>query len=194
MSDSEFSVIQIIRDVLREIDSPIPDRIAKEVTARVRPDQLQDAFDQMILHYVRHVLSQERVELRRNYNQASIRAAATPDTGNSPDPGQPIEVRSARLRIRDLQWEEMLDTYPVYLGPGNSNWKYLRDCTPEDLERNAEVLEHTARRTMTRAAAIRGFAGFLREHRLGTVGDIPESLQSAAFAAFNSTTASVVSR
>jgi hypothetical protein len=137
-----------------------PAALAKEVGRRIGRNQQAAALQQALPVVVQHVVSRSR-------------GAYVPEQRTTP-PSRSRKVAS----IRET-WRRMLRDR-IAVGPDVADWKFLGDCTADDLAYAAAIREDHARRNAARAQQLRDLAERLAEHGVSTVADLPEPVLSAS--------------
>jgi hypothetical protein len=133
-----------------------PGVIADEVLRRVPSRMVKQALQQALRLYVRQVISEVRIT-------------------RPPAPSSP--ARSAKVSaIRDGWQRRLRDRIHC----GNGNWKFLAECTYEDLLAAAGERRELAERNMAWARQYDEWARLLTEHDVATFGDLPAEAQMSA--------------
>lgn len=154
MSDG-FDLRALVREVVKNATVADPAFIVKEVNAKIALPDRDTALEEALRPYVLTFLSQMRMS-----NRAATRAVS----GRS---GKVAGIREAWRRIlRDV----------ITVGPGDGDWKFLSDCTADDLDFAASLREEHARRNQAIADQYRHLAELLPEHDVPTVGALPEDV------------------
>lgn len=159
MSD-RFDLRALIREVCNTSTMTDPASIAKEVGRRIGRNQQADALDQALPLVVQHVISR-------------YRAISVPQQRTAPAPNRSRKVAS----IRET-WRRMLRDR-IAVGPAVGDWKFLGDCTADDLAYAAAIREDHARRNAARAEQLRQLVDLLVEHGVETVGQLPDQVLAA---------------
>lgn len=152
---ADFNLRSIVREVLTSSTIADPGVVAEEVLRRVPSRMLKQALQQALRLYVRQVISEVRV--------------SRPPVASS--------NRSAKVSgIRD-GWQRRLRDR-VHCGDGN--WKFLAECTYEDLLAAAGERRQLAERNLAWARQYDEWARLLTEHDVATFGELPAEAQMAA--------------
>lgn len=151
--DSTFSLRALIREVGRTSLVADPGLLADDVYRRIPAEDRDAALQQALRQSVRQVMSEERM-------QTQITAPSSPGT-------------SAKVQgIRD-HWQRALRDR---LNVGEGVWKFLADCTAEDLIFAAEQRREQASRNRAKAAQFDTLRQQLDEHGVDRVGDLPANV------------------
>jgi hypothetical protein len=162
---SEFSLSRLVREVCRDSDIIAPDLLAKEVNRRIRKADRDAALQEALESYVGQYVARHR-------SGFSVSPGGQPCAdahSGSAAGGHSHKVAAIRDIARSLR-----DRVSVGAGPGE--WKFLADCTAENLAYAAAMREEHARRTYARAQQYRRLAELLDEHGVSTVGELPRSV------------------
>lgn len=154
---SAFVLRQLVRDVLAENESADPGEVAEAVMGRIPRGMVRVALAQSLRLYVRQVISETRT---------ARPPAPTPATGKS------LKVAA----IRDGWQRRLQDRVHV----GSSEWKFLADCTYDDLLAAAAERRELADRNNAWARQYAEWARLLTEHDVATFGDLPAEEQMHA--------------
>lgn len=157
-----FDLRALIREVCDTSAMTDPATIAKEVRRRIGRNQQGDALDQALPLVVQHVISRRQ-------------PIAVPEQRSV----APTSNRSRKVMSIRENWRRMLRDR-IAVGPDTSDWKFLGDCTADDLAYAAVIREEHARRNAARARQLRDLAGQLAEHGVTTVSELPEPVLSAS--------------
>jgi hypothetical protein len=160
---TEFNVRALIREVLDDTDYAEPDQIAKETTARIPAEHINDALHEAMRELARIVMSQHRRQVRA---RSTTRAEAPAGGGRS----------RKRDRIRRYH-RELRTRYR-----GVSGYKLLADMTRDDLLAAAAERDDQAAANQARADELRRWAALLEQHGAARVGDLPGAALDAMFA------------
>lgn len=156
-----FDLRALVREVCDTSTMTDPATLAKEVGRRIGRNEQRAALDQALPLVVQHVISR-----RQPIAMPEQRSAATPN-------------RSRKVASIRETWRRMLRDR-IAVGPDTSDWKFLGDCTAEDLAYAAAIREDHARRNAARAQQLRDLADLLAEHGASTVSELPEPVLSAS--------------
>lgn len=157
MSAAEFNLRAVVRDVLTEADEADPGVIAGMVMARIPKKDRDAALSQAMRLFVRQAISETR-------------------TGNAPRSNvSPIRSTSHKVAaIREGWMRRLHDRVHV----GGSEWKFLADCTYDDLLRVAEERQELAERNGAWAREYRAMADAVLDADVATFGDLPADTQA----------------
>jgi hypothetical protein len=155
-----FDLRALIREVCDNSTMTDPATIAKEVGRRIGRNQQRDALEQALPVVVQHVISRRQ-------------PIAVPEQR------APTSNRSRKVASIRETWRRMLRDR-IAVGPELGDWKFLGDCTADDLAYAAAIREEHARRNAARAQQLRDLADRLAEHGVTTVSDLPEPVLSAS--------------
>lgn len=151
MTDNEFSLRHLVRDVLAESSEADPGAIAALVLARITKPNTRDALDQALRLFVRQVISETRIK-------------------SAPNPAPSPINRSVKVAaIRDHWQRRLRDRVHV----GATSWKFLADCNYEDLCAAAAERSQLAERNASWARQYREWAALLTDHDAATMRDLP---------------------
>lgn len=155
----DFILRQLVRDVLRDTDKADPGEVAGEVMARIPRGMVRAALSQALRLYVRQVISETRI------GRTGPQSTVTPLN------------RSAKVTaIRDGWQKRLRDRVHV----GSGEWKFLADCTYDDLLAAATERRELAERNQAWARQYDAWARLLTEHDAATFGDLPAETQMQA--------------
>lgn len=154
---SDFILRQLVRDILAETDAADPGEIAGQVMARIPPRMIRVALSQALRLYVRQVISETR-------------------TAHPPVAPTAINRSAKVAAIRDGWQKRLRDRVHV----GGSEWKFLADCTYEDLIAAASERRQMADRNNAWARTYDAWARLLTEHNVTTFGELPAAEQMQA--------------
>ncbi|RZT87557.1 hypothetical protein EV383_4482 [Pseudonocardia sediminis] len=156
----EFNLRALIREVAESSTTPDPVQLADEVARRIGPKQRAEALAQALPIVVRNVVSLTRSPITPDGHTRSERHDRPAARGSSKVAG-----------IRDT-WRRMLRDR-IAVGPDQSDWKFLGECTVSDLEYAATIREEHARQNAARAVQFRELAERMQRNGVGTVADLP---------------------
>jgi hypothetical protein len=156
---SDFVLRHIVRDVLRNSTLADPGDIATEVLRRIPARQTRDALEQALRLYVRQVISEQR-------------------TASQPTP-LPTRKNGKSWKVTGVRdgWQKRLRDR-VHIGA--SQWKFLADCSYEDLLAAAAERRQLAERNQAWARTYDAWARMLVEHDVQRFGDLPAEALMAA--------------
>jgi hypothetical protein len=160
---SDFSLSVLVGEVCRDSDILVPDLLAKEVNRRIRKADREAALQEALEAYVGQYVARHRSSFSiPPGGQTGLDTHRTCAAG-----GHSHKVAAIRDIARSLRDR-------VSVGPGE--WKFLADCTAENLAYAAAMREEHARRTYARAQQYRRLGELLDEHGVSTVGELPRSV------------------
>lgn len=195
---SDFSLRQLVRDVLASSTLADPHALATEVLRRIDDGDLRNALGQVLASMVREEIRASRNggipvlatgALRPNARQDGPRLTLhsqpqvmAEQPGGIPRPvvkaAPAPSVRPARsakvaaIRASAPKWlSDRLNT-----GADPSEWKRIGDCSFSDLMFAAGQRRDQAARTSAKAEHLERLAELLRVHGVDRVRDLPESL------------------
>lgn len=148
-----FNLRALVREVCDESHQADPAMLAKEVDRRIRKADRDAALEQALAAFMWQFVSRDRSSV------ATSRPGAV--SGRS---SKVAGIRGLARAQRDR----------VSVGPDPSDWKFLADCTADDLDYAAALREEYAQRVMARADQYRRLAELLAEHGVATVGELPQ--------------------
>lgn len=154
----------LVREVADEHqDIADPGELAYIVFDLLRPEDYAEAVQAMLRSYVRDVIRQGR-------NAPSPVPAGTRElVGSAP---QVFRPSSKVTGIRN-EWRRQLDGRTHI---GGHKWKFLRDCTYEDLTSAADERRRLAAENTASARRYEKFAAVLSEHDAAVLGDLPDQI------------------
>jgi hypothetical protein len=167
----EFDLRALIREVRDTLPAPDPRLLAKEVHRRVRRSDLDSALAQALPALVYSMISSER-------SSSSPGGQLRDDTHITAAAGGFVSSKVAGIAA----WHRKLSNW-INVGPNVDEWKLLRDCTASDLDYSASTKEEHARRVQAHATELRTLAALLTEHRVTTVGELPEAVLAPVLSA-----------
>lgn len=149
----DFDIRQAVRAVIDETDLASPDEIADKVVGNVPTSQLRRVVRVLLRDFV-------RIELH---------------SGRQPAPPPPVGQSSKVTAIRDAapRWAAML-RQRVHVG--NSEWKFLAECSYENLMFLATERRQNAARNLKAANGYEVLAKALTTHGVSRVEDLPTSV------------------
>lgn len=154
MSTDEFHIRDLVRDVCTSSTIADPHSLAAEVLRRIGPKDARAALEQVLPTFVRVAISQHR---------GTTAAASGPDG--------PPSVRSWKVSGVRESWRRMLrDRISV----GDTQWKFLGECTAEDLAYAEQVRRIHAAQNLAAAERFAGLRELLEQHGVATVADLPD--------------------
>jgi len=154
-----------IRNVLDTTDLTDPGDIADKVAKSIPAKALRDVVRMMLRSYVRQVNNERRTYSPPNFSTGGQRRS---DAQVNIAAGRSAKVQA----IRD-GWQAQLDNR-VHVG--QSEWKFLGDCTYDNLYALAAERETHAAKNASWARYYRSLAGLLTEHGVETVRDLPATV------------------
>lgn len=158
---SHFNARDLVREVLRSSTRADPGDVAAEVYKRIPASHRGDALQQLLRLFVRQVISEER-------------------TSHAPSVVSAVSGRSAKVRsIRDAWQRRLKDRVHV----GDAHWKFLRDCTYEDLLAAANERRELADRNAAWARTYSEWAALMTDHNVQTFGQLPPTVLQDALGA-----------
>lgn len=158
--EEPFDLRTLIREVAIHSDAADPKILAKEILTRIPDRHLHEALAVTLPDYV-------RVALHRG------RPIPFPDEEDQPD-GQATswKLRGARAYGRLLR-------QAVDVNGDGTGWKYLADCTLDDLTRVATLRRRQAEDLLATAGWYEKVARLLAEYDAATVSALPETVLTA---------------
>ena len=151
-----FNLRDLVRDVAASSPATDPGTLANEIARRIPAEHREAALQAMLRGYVREFLTQDRMT-------------------HAEPPGRPAQSNSARSWKRDgirEGWRKMLRDR-LHVAPDPSAWKFLGDCTFDDLSFAALERRTAAERTIAKAEGYEALAALLKEHGVETVRELP---------------------
>lgn len=170
---TEFNLSQLIREVVDTSTIADPAGLAKEVAKRIGRNQERVALEQALTPLVRVFLSQLRASTQH----------ASGGQSSGDDQGIPAAGGSRSRKVASIRetWARMLRDR-VSTGPDSTDWKFLADCTVEDLRYAEQIRRDHAAATLVSADRFAGLAELLVEHRVATVGQLPKPVLAETLA------------
>lgn len=150
---TDFNLCALVREVCDESDQTDPTMLAKEVNQRIRRADRDAALEQALGAVLWQFVSRHRSSV----------GPSQPAVGSGGRSSKVAGIRGLARALRDR----------VSVGSDPSDWKFLGDCTAEDLAYAAGLREEHARRVMARADQYRRLAELLAEHDATTVHELP---------------------
>jgi hypothetical protein len=168
---SDFSLRAVIRQVATRSTIRDPDALADEIMRQIPSEHFLDALRAAIKPMVREVISEERPHgtFTRGVGRASTQPAISTPTRGS------MKVTA----IRDGWQDHLRARYSVERG----EWKFLGECTYEDLQFIAARLDRQAEMHASKARGMRSLAAALTDHDAETVRDLPPAFLMTALGA-----------
>lgn len=152
---TDFNLRTLVRSVLEASRSADLGHLADTAFSRIDPADHAEALRQAMRGFVRQVIGEQRADL-----------PAGPPAHVAPS----VAATSAKVTaIRD-HWQRALRDR---LNVGEGSWKFLGDCTADDLLFAAEQRREHAARNRRRAAQLDALRQQLDDHDVATVGDLP---------------------
>lgn len=176
-----FSLRALIREKLQEGVEPSPAKIADALAEEVESRYLRLALSQALPYLVRD-------EIRKLRHAAFGRHSETrSDTGGKRVPpsdalvaaasGEPVEQPTEGAKARGGTLAFTIYQVPISFGPGH--WKYLGDCTREEVLEGARHLAQRAAENQARADSYQRLAEHMEKAGVDVVRDVePETLRS----------------
>jgi hypothetical protein len=175
---SDFSLRQLVHDVMGATAMSDPGDIADEVAWRIDDADLRAALNQALRGFVREEITRLRAHNARRGEATPAGAqpalADVPEVVSSPGrralkvPGQP--GRSAKVAgIRDWWSAELRKPFHV----GEKRWLALGDCGFDELMYAAAERRNHATRNAARAESLTGLASELAAAGVARVRDLP---------------------
>lgn len=157
-----FDLSALVREVANGSVSPHPEAIAKEVLSRIARGQEHAALEQSLIGYVRQCVSRTRAHIPVQHSSGP------------PKPNSSWKVTG----IREA-WRKALRT-SINVGP--QSYKFLADCTADDLTYAEQNRRAHAARNVAAAEEFAGLRGLLVQHGVATVAELPEPVLAATLA------------
>jgi hypothetical protein len=152
---------KLIHEMLGRSEEADPHVIAKRLVTRIPQEDLREALASSLADTV-------RIEIGRLRMQAFNRPAPTSVHAGSSE--------EASGRVGKSRWErhaEVLLNQRIFV---DGDWKILRDCTADDLEKVADGHADRAREAEAVAARFRGFAAKVRAAGVATMGELDKRI------------------
>ncbi len=157
---SDFNLRALVRDVAQRSTIRDPDQLAEAILREIPEANFLDALKAAIKPLVREVISGARPHgtFTTGYGSPQQQPAISAPRGGS------MKVTA----IRDGWQEHLHARYSVSEG-----YKFLGECTYEDLQFIAGRLDRQAEMHASKARGMRSLAALLTEHDAKTVRDLP---------------------
>ncbi len=146
---ADLNLRALVREVLDGTDLTQPREVAAETLARLKPEDVRSALEQILSEFVRY-------EMHRLRNRGEAQAATA---------GRSRKVQA----IREAWQQKLRDRVHV----GELGWKMLADCTRDDLLFAARERRVMAERNQVKAYEYERLAKLLGDMRVPCVGDLP---------------------
>lgn len=172
-----FDLRALVREVCDTSVLTDPPALAKEVARRIDEGDLREALEQVLPVFVQHVVSRRR-------GDSSDPPTGQMNTGTQPaGAGRgPTRIPAQRSRkvagIREAWRKHLRDRIAV--GPDRSDWKFLGDCTRDDLGYASAIRRRHAETNAAAADRLDGLAELLAEHGVERVADLPDPMLAGA--------------
>lgn len=169
-----FNLRATINQVIDTTDLAGPGAVANQVDKLTSDEDLRTAYQQALRKMVVQVFSERRMS-----------TAFVTDHPQSPAAEDGVEVPRKKQKyipsrkgqlIREW-WQQVLRDR-VHCGPSAADWKLLGDCTFDDLMFAAGERRTQAERQLAKADQYSQLAQLVRDHRVKTVGALPDKLLS----------------
>ncbi len=155
---------RLVREVAdNHKDVADPGKLAEFVFNALQPEDYEGAVWTMLRSYVRDVIRQQR----NAPEPAPVRVKDL--VGSTP---QAFRPSSKVTGIRETWRRHLGDRVSVR----DHDWKFLRDCTYEDLTSAADERRRLAAENTASARRYEKMAVALSEHDASTIGDLPENV------------------
>jgi hypothetical protein len=167
-----FDARKAIREKLQEGHDPQPAKLADTLAAECPVEYLRLALSQALPYLVRDEIRKVRHAAlgRRGASPRANKGAETWEAIASADPADPDEQPSKGARARGGTAAFSIFQVPVSLGVGH--WKYLGDCTREEILDAARHLERRAAENQSRADGYQALASAMENAGVNHVRDL----------------------
>lgn len=156
-----FDLRALVRQMLRTSEQPNPDWLVEAVLARVTEADREEALRQALPSIIREAAARERM--------------ANPIT---PSAAMPTKARGSwKVQAIREEWQRALRNR-IHVGPGD--YKFLGDCTYDDLLFAASERMAIADKNAAIARSYNALAALLTEHDAKTVRDLPAEVLAPA--------------
>jgi hypothetical protein len=158
-----FDLHSLVQAELERSKSADPLVVAEGVLDLIPDEALRDVVGQLIRGYVRNEAGRQR---SRHLSQAihPTRVAPSP---------------SSKVAAIRTAWQRVLDDR---IHVGGAAYKFLRDCTYEDLQAAANERERLAEANHRSAKQYQLLADLIAQHGVTTFGELPVEILQAALA------------
>jgi hypothetical protein len=162
---STLTLRGILTDILNNTDLTDVHEIMQEILKRIPKARYHEVLEVLLIDYVRHYLGTTRT--RSNMPPAS----AFPKIVNSKHAGgiKSTTTSTKVAAIRDGWQQHLRDRISI----GQGDYKFLKDCTYDDLMHAAKQREKLAEANKAWAARFHGYAALLTEYDVKTFGELP---------------------
>lgn len=147
-----FDLGALAREVIANSKSPDPGEIADALLGVIPRTHYRTVLAALLRGYVRHIITDQR---------------PAPTKGNS-TPSGPASGRASWKQAIGDEWRMRR----VHVG--GSVWKFLADCTYDDLMANAAVKRDIAEATRREADRSEELAALVKRHNVDRLGDVPD--------------------
>ena len=174
---SDFNLRTVIREVASRSTIRDPDQLAVKIMRHIPSESWMDAMRAALKPMVREVISAERPHgtFTRSYGNPSPSPAINTPPGRGAS-GAPRNGSAKVGAIRDGWQDHLRARYSTDGG----NWKFLGECTYEDLQFIAARLDKQAEAHASKARGMRSLAAALTDHDAATVRDLPSAFLMTA--------------
>jgi len=180
---STYDLRADVKAVLESTSLTDPGEVADKVAESIPAKSLRSALRVTLRAYVRQVMAESRTLSAPNFRPAPVHPTPVSSGGHTRSGAQSRTAaagRSPKVRaIRD-GWQRQLD---ARVHVGDSEWKFLGDCTHDNLNALAAEREANADKNRAWARHYRGLAALLTEHGAETVRDLPAEVLMPALGA-----------
>lgn len=176
----EFILSRLIMQISAESQLADPGLIVDEVMRRILPGQRQEALRQALVLVVPTLVTRTRSPLPLFVRPPSPVPTHGADYTETSGAGQrPAAAHRPSWKVTGIReaWQRALQNR-IKVGAGESDWKFLSDCTRSDLAHAAAIREELARRNTDNAAQYRKLAELVTKHGVDTVGQLPDAVLS----------------
>lgn len=151
-----FNLRSIVRETLADTSDADPGVVAEQVLAAIPKARTRDALEQTLRLFVRQIISEQRVS-------------------SPPSNVRTIPTTSAKVAAVRDGWQKRLRDR-VHVGDGA--WKFLGECTYDDLLSAAAERRDLAERNAAWARQFDSWARLLTEHDVETFAELPLTVQA----------------
>lgn len=174
--DDVNRLTELVRRVVRRSQAPDPTDVAAEVSKEIPDEGLREALDEALVIVVRTVVSRMRGHVEDPESTDPGGDLVVPDAhllGVAPGvgPSKATAIRHAwRARLHER----------IAVGADRGGWRFLADCSAEDLDYAAALrFEHSAR-TRATGEKLAELANAVRAAGVERVADLPDLAQRLA--------------
>ncbi len=168
-----FSLRALIREKMQEGHEPAPAKIADTIADEVPSKYLRLALSQALPYLVRDEIRKLRHAAFGRHAEESTdgaKRAAPSDALVAAASGEEVDEPTEGAKARGGTLAFTIYQVPVSFGPGH--WKYLGDCTREEMLDCARSLKERAAENQARADSYQELADYMQAEGIEVVRDV----------------------